>query len=247
MRLCCPNTSVTNVCLDLYCSQEFARNLYLRRPWTWSLCDLYVAQCAVGLYRASGMYCTMRRSMASWCWTSHRYMYVVSGKIQGDGRKFLDRFKSYFGSQISSQSLNEIHICRYPQQKVSFSFMSLIVSSSRLMLPFDVWPSFPVTTWTLPYADFGKIIVLTMNVLILQFFSSSFSAVFNCRSLFNEAAYLAALRRLRSPSAIRDADSKQSKTKIYEENYLLLRISTVFGRFGPHVMIVMIFVTPNNF
>ena len=33
-------------------------------------------------------------------------------KIQGDGRKFLDRFKSYFGSQISSQSLNEVHIYR---------------------------------------------------------------------------------------------------------------------------------------
>ena len=32
------------------------------------------------------------------------------GKIQGDGRKFLDRFKSYFGSQISSQSLNEVNI-----------------------------------------------------------------------------------------------------------------------------------------
>ena len=31
------------------------------------------------------------------------------GKIQ-DGRKFLDRFKSYFGSQISSQSLNEVYI-----------------------------------------------------------------------------------------------------------------------------------------
>ena len=32
------------------------------------------------------------------------------GKIQGDGRKFLDHFKSYFGSQLSSQSLNEVHI-----------------------------------------------------------------------------------------------------------------------------------------
>ena len=32
--------------------------------------------------------------------------------LQGDGRKFLDRFKSYFGSQISPQSLNEIHIYR---------------------------------------------------------------------------------------------------------------------------------------
>ena len=35
-----------------------------------------------------------------------------NGKIQVDGRKFLDRFKSYFGSQISSQPLNEIHIYR---------------------------------------------------------------------------------------------------------------------------------------
>ena len=79
----------------------------------------------------------------------------VFGKIQGDGRKFLDRFKSYFGSQISSQSLNEIHI--YPLQPKSATkgyffhiFLSLILSSSRRMLPFDVWPSFPVTTWTLP-------------------------------------------------------------------------------------------------
>ena len=32
--------------------------------------------------------------------------------------------------------------------------------------------------------------------------------VFKCRSLFNEAAYLAALRWFRSPFAIRDADSK---------------------------------------
>ena len=32
------------------------------------------------------------------------------GKIQGDGRKFLDRFKSYSGSQISSPSLNVAHI-----------------------------------------------------------------------------------------------------------------------------------------
>ena len=71
--------------------------------------------------------------------------------------------------------------------------------------------------------------------------------VFNCRSLFNEAAYLAALRRLRSPFAIRDADSKQSKTKIYEKSHLLLRILAVIGRYGPHLMIVMIFVTQNNF
>ena len=66
------------------------------------------------------------------------------GKIQGDGRKFLDRFESYFGSQISSQSLNEI--CIYQLQPKSATkgelfkniFLSLIVSSGRLMLPFDV-------------------------------------------------------------------------------------------------------------
>ena len=61
------------------------------------------------------------------------------GKIKGDGRKFLDRFKSYFGSQISSQSLSADY-SQNPQQKVRFFhiFLSLIVSSSRLMLPFDV-------------------------------------------------------------------------------------------------------------
>ena len=37
---------------------------------------------------------------------------IKVGQIQGDGWKFLDRFKSYFGSQISSQSLNEVHIYR---------------------------------------------------------------------------------------------------------------------------------------
>ena len=71
--------------------------------------------------------------------------------------------------------------------------------------------------------------------------------VFNCRSLFDEAAYLAALRWLCSPFAVRDADSKQSKTKIYEKNHLLLQILAVIGRYGPHLMIVMIFVTQNNF
>ena len=36
-------------------------------------------------------------------------------------------------------------------------FLSLIFSSSRRMLPLDVWPSFPVTTWTLPFStDSGR-------------------------------------------------------------------------------------------
>ena len=139
-----------------------------------------------------------------------------------------------------------------PQQKVTFVhiFLSLIISSSRLLLPFDVWPSFPVTMWTLPYADFGKTIAITTErshwIAIIIFFHS-FTAVFNCRSLFSEAAYLAALRRLRSPFAIRDAYSKQSKTKIYEKKItFLLQISAVIGRCGPHLMIVMIFVTQSN-
>ena len=47
------------------------------------------------------------------------------GKIQGDSRKFLDRFKSYFGSQISSQSLNEVHICRLqPKSATKGEFFS---------------------------------------------------------------------------------------------------------------------------
>ena len=58
------------------------------------------------------------------------------GKIQGDGRKFLDRFKSYFGSQMSSQSLNYIHIYRLQQNSAAKDdlfhiFLSLIVSNWR--------------------------------------------------------------------------------------------------------------------
>ena len=70
--------------------------------------------------------------------------------------------------------------------------------------------------------------------------------VFKCRSLFNEATYLAALSQLHSPFAILEANSKQLKTKIYEKNHLLLQITAVIGRYGPHLMIVMIFVTQNN-
>ena len=61
--------------------------------------------------------------------------------------------------------------------------------------------------------------------------------VFNCLSLFNEAAYLAALRRLRSPFAISDAQTRtnqRQKYMILKIFYLLLRISAVTGRYGPH-------------
>ena len=58
------------------------------------------------------------------------------GKIQGDGRKFLDLFKSYFGSRISSESLNGVHIYRLQPKSASKDdlfhiFLSLIVSNWR--------------------------------------------------------------------------------------------------------------------
>ena len=83
--------------------------------------------------------------------------------------------------------------------------ISLIVSSSWRMLPFDLVSQKQRERFL--SADFGKTIVLTTQRSQIAIFS----VVFNCRSLFNEAAYLAALRRLHSPFAIRDADSKQSK------------------------------------
>ena len=60
----------------------------------------------------------------------------VPGKIQGDGRKFLDRLKSYFGSKISSQSLNEVQIYRLQPKSATKGeffniFLSLIVSTRR--------------------------------------------------------------------------------------------------------------------
>ena len=57
------------------------------------------------------------------------------GNIQGDGRKFLNCFKGYFGSQIS-QSLNEVHIYRLQPKSATNGdffhiFLSLIVPSRR--------------------------------------------------------------------------------------------------------------------
>ena len=53
------------------------------------------------------------------------------GKIQGDGRKFLERFKSYFGSKTSSQSLNEIHIYRLqPKSATKCEFFHIFFSLS---------------------------------------------------------------------------------------------------------------------
>ena len=65
-----------------------------------------------------------------------RAILAFDGKIQGDGRKFLDRFNSYFESQISPQSLNEVHIYQLQLKsatkgKFFHIFLSLIVSSWR--------------------------------------------------------------------------------------------------------------------
>ena len=62
------------------------------------------------------------------------------GKIQGDSRKCLDHFKSYFGSKISSQSLSEMHIYQLQPKSATkgelfYIFLSLIVSSSRTCCP----------------------------------------------------------------------------------------------------------------
>ena len=89
--------------------------------------------------------------------------------------------------------------------------------------------------------DFGKTIVLTTQRSQIAFFSRTFSVVFNCRSLFNETAVL---RRLRSPFAIRDADTKQSKTKIYEQKSPFVADFGCIGIYGPHLMIVMILLWP---
>ena len=60
----------------------------------------------------------------------------LAGKIQGDSRKFLECFKSYFGSQISPQSLNEVHIYQLQLKsttkgKFFYIFLCLIVLSWR--------------------------------------------------------------------------------------------------------------------
>ena len=66
------------------------------------------------------------------------------GKIKGDGWKFLDRFKSYSGSQISLQSVNEVHIYRTQPKsatKVSFSLqfcLWLFRAGARCPLTFDL-------------------------------------------------------------------------------------------------------------
>ena len=53
----------------------------------------------------------------------------IWGKIQGDGRKFLERFKSHFGSQILSQSLNEVHIYRLqPKSATKGDFLLTFLS-----------------------------------------------------------------------------------------------------------------------
>ena len=81
------------------------------------------------------------------------------GKIQGDGRKFLD--VSYFGSQISSQSLNEVHI-----YQLHFSFTVKICNKRSqgelLFFPCNFSLSLTVSSWchTMQMANKAEIKVL---------------------------------------------------------------------------------------
>ena len=96
-------------------------------------------------------------------------------------------------------------------------------------------------------AYFGKTDVLMTHHSQTAIFSIHFPWFLIVVACLTRLLNLAALHWLRSPYAIRDANSKQSNTKIYEKTYLLLWISAVIGRYEPHLMIVVIFVTQNNF
>ena len=89
-----------------------------------------------------------------------------------------------------------------------------------------------------------------LNVLRLQFFAYIFRGFLIAVACL--ASDIEALRRLRSLLQLirRDADSVETIKdfkKIWKKNLLLLWISAVIGRYGPHWMILMIFVTQNNF
>ena len=82
-----------------------------------------------------------------------RYSTIVSrGKIQGDRRKLLNRFKSCFGSQTSSQWLNEVHIYRLQPQSATkgelfWPFFLLLFFSNIFV--FDCFESAHVALWHL--------------------------------------------------------------------------------------------------
>ena len=106
---------------------------------------------------------------------------LQAGKIQGGSRKFLDSFKSYFGPQISSQSLNEIHIGRLQPKSAT-------------------------------KGDLKKYIFVFDSVFRV--------GVTDCKWRTQ-------------PTQPNAADE--------------VRILAVIGRYGSHLMIVMIFVAQNNF
>ena len=103
---------------------------------------------------------------------------INRGKIQGDGRKFLNHFKSYFGSQISPQSLNEIHIYRLQPKSATkgdfFSYDCCLWLSVRVgaccPLTFDLAPSNNVNASLVP--NLARQSYSRLNVLRLQFRSS---------------------------------------------------------------------------
>ena len=62
------------------------------------------------------------------CLTGQVAISFYFGKIQGDSLKFLEHFKSYFGSKISSQSLNVYQL--QPKSATKGDFFHIFLSLS---------------------------------------------------------------------------------------------------------------------
>ena len=78
----------------------------------------------------------------------HKYHHNTGGQIQGDSRKFMDHHRSYFGSQIPSQSLNEIHICQLqPKSTTKGDFFHIIINI--LVFHCQLFKSVHVALWRL--------------------------------------------------------------------------------------------------
>ena len=84
------------------------------------------------------------------CLTGQVAISFYFGKIQGDSRKFLEHFKLFWVKNIITFIKCLPITAKIRNKRWFFSYIFVFVSLSRRMLPFDIWPNFPVTTWTLP-------------------------------------------------------------------------------------------------
>ena len=108
---------------------------------------------------------------------THTHIYIYIGKIQGDGGKFLDHFKSYFGSQTLSQSLNEIRIYWLQAKSTTkddlFLYYFLSVQFGACC-PLTFYLVFQQQRECFLHADFCKTIVLTTQHWQIAIFSVHF-------------------------------------------------------------------------